>query len=138
MQGLWNITFRNLGYLTGYADGLANAKDNVNLEYIYHKHGDGYCNSVPVYHTHSGNSSSGGTCYSPVYCGGEQLADYEGDEIVGWYCKVCKKQTARINNKCGVIKSYSISCGKTTSTIESYKCNLNSSTIVEVVVSILW
>ena len=56
----------------GYAGGLAG-------EFSYHSHSDA-CG----YHTHVGNSTSGGACYSPNVCGGE-LVQTEEQEIGGWY-----------------------------------------------------
>lgn len=56
----------------GYAGGLCG-------EFSYHSHSDA-CG----YHTHIGNTSSGGICYSPIVCGGN-LEQTSEKEIGGWY-----------------------------------------------------
>lgn len=56
----------------GYAGGLCGA-------FSYHSHSDA-CG----YHTHVGNSTSGGTCYNPNVCGGNLVQTSE-KEIGGWY-----------------------------------------------------
>ncbi|MBR4061041.1 MAG: InlB B-repeat-containing protein [Lachnospiraceae bacterium] len=56
----------------GYSGGLSGA-------FSYHSHSD-----TCGYHTHTGNTSSGGICYNPKVCGGNLIQTSER-EIGGWY-----------------------------------------------------
>jgi len=117
------------GYTEGYADGQANAGEIV---YTYHIHGDGHCNETPIYHIHSGNAASGGACYTPVICGGD-LSSANDDGYC--YCSSCKKWTSKSSAKengynCPKTIGYNLSCGKTTSTVESYYCSFTNETII--------
>ncbi len=139
----------------GYAGGLCG-------EFSYHSHGDA-CG----YHTHSGNTTNGGICYSPNTCGGD-LEQTEWQEIGGWYghwdedgsgiciqcgynyglygneavhawyygedvwtCRKCGKDTTDDTGTCRKTTYYlscgtseGWQCGKTTSTVDSYKASV--------------
>ena len=125
-----SITYRNLGYSQGYADAQANAGE---IEYVYHEHGDGYCTSVPIYHSHT---SQTGACYTPTICSGKLIrqtgSDGEEDDDDWSRCNKCG-QTAGYKDSgktCGKTTGYTFVCTKTTNTIESYVCGLNESTII--------
>jgi len=139
----------------GYAGGLCG-------EFSYHSH-----SSACGYHTHSGNTTSGGVCYSPTVCGGNLVQTAE-QEIGGWYghwdedgsgiciqcgynfglygnepahawylgqdewtCQRCGRVTTNDTGTC-YSTSYYLSCrtsegyqcGKTTSSIDSYKASV--------------
>ena len=139
----------------GYVGGLCG-------EFSYHSHSDA-CG----YHTHSGNTTNGGICYSPIVCGGN-LVQTEWQEIGGWYghwdedgsgiciqcgynyglygneavhawyygkdkwtCQKCGGETTDDTGtcrrttyylSCGTQEGYQ--CGKTTSTVDSYKASV--------------
>ena len=129
---------------------------------VYHTHvgastGNGGCYTVPVYHQHTGNSSKVGGCYGNIpytvnrYCGCSsyaytELPGYEGHPTCA-NCyhnhgsSKCNAVTSsyvdyKIGLTCGkatsTIDSYGLGCGKTTSTIIAYSlgCGKTTSTIV--------
>lgn len=131
----------------GYSGGLCG-------EFAYHSH-----NTACGYHTHSGNTSGGGICYSPKVCGG-YLEQTEWQEIGGWYghwdedgsgiCIQCGYNYGLYGNepahawyigedkwtcqKCGGTTNSGGSCGKTTYYLscqasEGYQCGKTTSTI---------
>ena len=113
-----------MAYAEGYADGSNKTGEIV---YTYHTHGDGHCTSIPVYHSHSGNSSQGGGCYnSPVYCGGPITEGPTGTIS----CDDCGKYYGKAGGTCSKILRYNLSCGKTPSTIEKYVCDISEGTIL--------
>lgn len=120
-------------YAKGYTEGYAAGQANVgNIAYTYHVHGDGHCNETPVYHVHDGDALSGGTCYTGIKCGNKLSSPNEDDSC---YCSKChdyvSAKSAKYSNYiCQNITRYDISCGKTTSTVESYYCSLTSETII--------
>ena len=139
----------------GYSGGLCG-------EFSYHSH-----SSACGYHTHSGNTTSGGICYSPNTCGGN-LEQTEWQEIGGWYghwdedgsgiciqcgynyglygnedahawyygedkwtCQKCGGETTDDTGTCRRTTYYlscetseGYQCGKTTSTVDSYKASV--------------
>jgi len=142
-----SITYRNLGYNEGFADGYAEKASNATISYTYH--------------THTGNSSTKGGCYTvAVTCGGTvqwkldssscylslqgnkwgncHNVDYSyvcsthgcyynsskgqmSCDCPGHYeCKSCGKNYGSVYiSKCNATRSYTVGCGKTTDTIES-------------------
>lgn len=137
---LKNINYRNQGYNEGYTDGLAASQDNATITYTYHAHGDGYCTKIPKYHAHS---AYGGSCYTPIYCGANLRYSSSKDN---YYCDNYTDGSADYHwfgssdpsngtGKCPEVLGYSLSCGKTTSTVDSYYCNLTTSTIVSATIT---
>lgn len=129
----------------GYAGGLCG-------EFSYHSH-----SSACGYHTHSGNATSGGGCYTnkvtqSVYCG--ESEEYDQGPCSWWWddandrcirchgtdpnnihtgdrCSNCGSDCSpgahyvtkiSYTRTCGVSEGYQ--CGKTTSTIDSYKASV--------------
>lgn len=126
-----SITYRNLGYSngysTGYTEGYSDGQNNSGeILYTYHIHGDGYCTSIPVYHSHTAQS---GSCYVANTCGGTCRLNSDGTCC---YCSKCGDSSSYKNDgkKCGLITSYSLVCGKNSSTIEKYVCNVSEGTIL--------
>ena len=124
----------------------ASAKGGCFVDEVYHTHvgssnGKGGCYTVPVYHTHSGNSSKVGGCYGNIpytvynYCGCKSYA-WSQDANGTTTCANCGHNHG--SSKCdGVTSSYvaykiDLTCGKSTSTIDSYAlgCGKTTSTIV--------
>lgn len=129
----------------GYSGGLCG-------EFSYHSH-----SNACGYHTHTGNSTSGGGCYTKkvtqsVYCG--ETEEYDQGPCSWWWddannrcirchgtdpgnihtadrCKNCGKDCSpgshyvtktTYSRTCGVSEGYQ--CGKTASTIESFKASV--------------
>lgn len=111
---------------------------------ITHEHaakGNGNCYE-PIYHVHSGSSSNGGGCYVPVYhthspacvhwfnhinVGQTMVCELTGWYGVGcgyndksYYCGGCYDNSNWICGNSGGITGYTLGCGKTPSTIESW------------------
>ena len=121
-------------------------KGPITVAAKYHSHSGstssgGGCYTKPVYHSHSGNSTSGGACYKatttscnyPCPATNENHASISEGHDVWWYCpthgaiqaqkwKVFvewgKPMTLNCNRS---ITTYVQNCGKTTSTVTSYK-----------------
>ena len=136
-----NIEINTNSYYTlGYSEGVAEALNSAYIQYTYHAHSGntssrGGCYTTPVYHSHSC------LCYYEA-TKGEKV--YDGDKVFRRYtCSNCGTSSIQgdgVNDngsptiicsycqkigyyKCGkstsTIESYKLSCGKTTSTIES-------------------
>ena len=140
----WNTNSAGTG--TSYTAGATySANATVTLYAIWQAHSDPGCYNI-TYHSHTGNSTSGGGCYTVQHktggsCGG-------GDAMWScWYCGTeqgignrfgtnhssdCPYQGQSNQNGCdyhssesdcsdwgGYTITYSLGCGKTTSTIES-------------------
>ena len=115
------------GYNQGYIDGQNLSTSSTQIKYYYHEHSGselsgGGCYNTPVYHTHNSYS-----CYKP--CGGTlgspEYVQLENGQT--WHVKVCQKCGGWTNSSstdvtCN-IRTSTIICGKTTSTVESYQLN---------------
>ena len=117
-------------YAQGVVDGMAQALDNLNIQYTYHSHsgtadnGLG-CYTIPIRHTHENS------CYTTVYGVYEKTSDWTGS--VYDRCTRCgdtqgvglegvthcygTNLTCTIDTT--IISGYSLGCGKTEETIES-------------------
>ena len=116
------------GYAEGYTEGYAAGQNNTGtIEYTYHVHGDGYCNSEPIYHQHTGKT---GSCYKTNICGGSLRQINKGSEHTYMKCYTCEKSCDLQYSKCPQVTGYTLICGKTTSTIDSYKCTVTEGSIV--------
>jgi len=100
---------------------------NASISYKKHTHGDGKCAAIPVYHTHTGSDSWGNAsgCYET--CGNTWISvkDY------WWTCDSCGTKIVPYDkskpDKCGAAI---LTCTKTSSTIDSYYCNITEGTIL--------
>ena len=119
-----NITYRNLGYTEGYADGLDNVGE---IQYTYHTHGDGYCNEVPVYHKHSGSKQWGAASGCYKQCGNTTFYD----DGTYWKCKKCGCQITYSHltepDEC---KNAVLNCTKNSTTLEGYECSVTEGSII--------
>lgn len=136
------VTLASVPVTYAHADEYG-AEEIVSSVNLYHTHTDetGNCYE-PVYHVHSGTESSNGGCYTqPVYysyaCNGSlyiSSTSYMGTSTL-WYTHTCSScgqdvycLSADMSSvyKCNrtiqtsTILKYSLGCGKTTETIESY------------------
>lgn len=148
--------------------GVEKIPGEIEYEYHYHINGQGEyphtdkvlpgaaggCYTVPIYHVHTGNSSSGGGCYSVAksgtrtvscgsgYCGvGPYGPDTSGqiyyvgdcDECGGHLSKYGSPGTAHCSNKkTESYTYYELGCGMTPQTIIAYRtgCGLADGQIV--------
>lgn len=130
-NGADNNSYYALGYTTGVAESL----NSANIQYTYHTHtgnssSKGGCYTTPVYHSHSNS------CYYEATKG--ELV-YDGDKIYRRYtCSHCGNSSIQgdgvnDNGSSTIICSYCLNkgdykCGKSTSTIESYKLSCGKTT----------
>lgn len=125
----------NSYYALGYTTGVAESLNSANIQYTYHTHtgnssSKGGCYTTPVYHSHSNS------CYYEATKG--ELV-YDGDKIYRRYtCSHCGNSSIQgdgvnDNGSSTIICSYCLNkgdykCGKSTSTIESYKLSCGKTT----------
>ena len=131
-----NTLFRNNSYYTlGYSEGVAEALNSTYIQYTYHTHSGstssrGGCYTTPVYHSHS---------YSCYYEATKGEKVYDGDKVFRRYtCSNCGTSSIQgdgvnDNGSPTIICSYCqnkgyYKCGKSTSSIESYKLSCGKST----------
>lgn len=88
-------------------------------------------NADPIYHVHTGSMYSGGGCYgsNKEYCSGTWENPHDTDLTCG-SCPIYHDgdpyYESKIGESCGgyiTVSTYHLTCGKTTSTIDGYKCN---------------
>ena len=148
--------------------GVEKIPGTISYDYHYHVDGNGSvlhtntcgvsqkggCYTTPIYHAHSGNSNSGGGCYTVKKTGTKTYGCAGGDCISGphgpdtsgqvYYvgnCKECGAHLSRYgspgyqscsNTKTSTYTYYELGCGKSTNTIVGYRvaCGLADGQII--------
>ncbi len=125
--GADNKNYYNFAYTQGIADGLSKA----DVKYIYHEHsGDSTtgtgCYTSPIYHTHTNScyTTSGYNC-GPVNKVRGPYKNASGTDEYQYSCSACGRafylcDGGSMAGSWHYVSSKVLSCGKTTTTIDSY------------------
>lgn len=134
-------------YASGVVDGLAQALDNLEVQYTYHIHegSEGTtangCYITPVYHSHVSSCYSSHTS-SWMHTGEHVQTGTEGQWACQYQCSICGQRYSQNNNQGShstkpPTKTHStLICTKSTSTIDNYTlgCGKNEGDIESAII----